>query len=183
MPAVVAACTCLLLWMIPLPSPAARPYRIAGARKDARGRWRPVERLEQTRGGVSFRIGFLDAGARRSVLRAALGRDVDLLPGRVDEARPGYLVFVLELRNGSGRDVLFNPGQARLASEKGDMKFALDYSALYRVSRRLGERGPSLEEIASVVFDRAVTIRPGGSVRKLLAFEAPREDRYRTLEV
>ena len=161
----------------------ARPYHISGANKDESGKWQAAEVLEHTRGGVSFQIQFLTPEASRKALKGALGRDFDLLPGRAGGHRRGYLVFVLQIANGSREDVTFNPTQARLATEKGDMEFALDYSALYEASRRLGPDGPGLDELGSALFDRSMSIRPGGSVRKLLAFEAPREDRYKTIEV
>jgi len=161
----------------------SKPYKISAARKDTRGKWSRTEILEQTRDGVAFQIKYLEAEARRAALRSAIGRDIDLFPGRSGEDRPGYLAFVLQVNNESSQDVLFNPGQARLASEKGDMKFALDYSALYEIASRAAPEPPTLDEMASAIFDRVVTIKPGGSVRKLLAFEAPKDDRYRTLEV
>ncbi len=165
------------------PAAAAKPYRIAAAVRDAEGKWRPAAELEETREGLTVNIFYLPPASRGPALQKALGRDMDLLPGRVDERRPGFHVFVLRIDNASGQDLLFNPTQARMATEKGDLKFALDYSALYEESRRLGPQGPSLDEMASVVFDRSVTIREGGSVSKLLAFEAPRDDHYKRLEV
>jgi len=177
----------LLLALLPaaaVPAQAAKKhYRISGAEKDADGKWQPVEELSATIGGMSFTIRFLEPEARVAAIRSVLSRDLDLLPGRVDERHPGYLVFLLEADNGTGAQVHFNPGQARLASDKGDMKFALDYSALYEVARRAGPAAPSFDEMAAMLFDRGVTIEPGGSVRKLLAFEAPSEDKYKTLEV
>jgi hypothetical protein len=162
---------------------ASKPYHIAGGRRDAERKWQEVDQLDQTLKGVTFRIRFLDAATARGAIAKGLGRDLDLLPGRVDERAPGYLVFVLEVANDAAQDVNFNPGQARLATDKGDMNFALDYSALYGVAMRLGPDAPSLEVLATIFFDRAVTIRPGGSVRKLLAFEAPKEDRFKGFEV
>jgi len=162
---------------------AAKPYKISGANRDERGKWQPTEVLEQTRSGVVFQMQFLEPDAARRVLSSMLGRDVDLLPGRLGERRRGYLVFVLQIANASPADVTFNPTQARLSTEKGDMEFALDYSALYDASRLLGPDGPGLEQMATAIFDRSLTIKPEGSVRKLLAFPAPREDKYKTIEV
>lgn len=167
--------------LVPALAIAAKPYRIAGAQKGAEG-WQPEEVLEQSRNGVAFQIRFLEPETRRQTMEKALGRDLDLLPGRLDERRPGYLVFALQIDNRSPEDVHFNPGQARLASDKGDLKFALDYTALFEVARRLPDP-PELDQLGSILFDRPVTIRSGGSVRKLIAFDAPREDRYRTLDV
>jgi len=141
--------------------------------------------LEESRDGVSCEIKYLDVEARRSAIASSLGTPVELFPARgaVGEKRPSYLVFALQMTNNSAEDVTFNPTQSRLSTEKGDMEFALDYSAVYERLRTMGDGAPEMDDVAKVLFDRVVTLRPGGSARKLLAFEAPREDRYRTLQV
>jgi len=163
--------------------PGSKPYRIAGASKDEAGKWTPAEVMELKREGVTYQTQYLTTEEARAALKRAIGKDLDLLPGRIEDRRRGYLVFVLQIDNGSALDVIFNPNQARLSTEKGDMEFALDYSALYEASRLLGPEAPGLDELATAFFDRAVSIKPAGSVRKLLAFEAPREDRYRIMQV
>src|SRR5882672_4489218 len=140
---------------------AAKPSHIAGARRNADHKWEAVDLIAVTQQGVAFEIGYLDPEGARRALKSTVGRDVDILPGRVDEHRPGYLVFVLQITNGSAQDLVFNPGQARLATDKGDMKFALDYSALYEIAVRIGPDAPSLEELDRAIFDRSVTVTPG----------------------
>jgi hypothetical protein len=162
---------------------AAKPYRLAAVDRDAKGKPRPADLIRQMALGATFEIGYLDEAARRGAISSALGRDLDLLPGRVDEQRRGYLVFVLKVTNDSGADLLFNPGHARLASDKEDLSFALDYTGLYKVIQRIGAQAPSLEELGTILFDREVTIQPGGSVRKLLAFEGPRDEWFHELNV
>jgi hypothetical protein len=147
-----------------------------------------VDVIEETRDGLSCQIKYLDAEARRSVLGSSLGTPLDLFPvraagGKEAAAAPSYLVFVLEMTNGTSEDVTFNPAQSRLSTEKGDMKFALDYTAMYERLRALGAEAPGVDDLQRVVFDRVVTLRPGGSARKLLVFESPRDDRYRTIQV
>ena len=181
---IIAIVLPLLAMQAAAPSRAAsKSYRISAVQPDPEKRWAPVEELAQTRRDVGFKIRFLEPVARRKAIHSVLGRELDMFPGRVDEAHPGYLVFIMQIDNGGREDVYFNPGQARLLTDRGDMKIALDYSALYEACRPLGNAAPSLDELASVVFDRAVTITPGGSVRKLLAFEAPKEDKYRGFQV
>ncbi len=162
---------------------AAKPYSISAVRKDEAGKWQKADVLEETRLGVGFEIKFLDPAATRAAVKTGLGKDLDLLPGRIDEHKPGFLVFVLQVNNNGQQDVYFNPTQARMTSDRGDVKFALDYSALFEVARKLGPAAPSLDDLAAIAFDRAVEIRPGGSVRKLIVFDAPREDVYKGLEV
>lgn len=162
---------------------AAHPYRLAGAALDADGKWQAVEFQKQTHGRASFEIRLLDDATRRETFKSALGRELDPFPGRVDETHPGYLVFVLQVNNDAAEDLVFNPGQARIATNHEVREFALDYSALYEVAHKLGPQAPTLDELAGMIFDRTVTIRPGGSVRKLLVFEGPRDEAWKDLEV
>lgn len=163
---------------------AAHPYRLSGAVHDAEGKWQPVEIQKQTLGKASFEIRLLDDATRREAFKTALGREVDPFPGRIDETRRYYFVFVLQVNNDSdSADIVFNPGQARIATNNEVREFALDYSALYEVASKTGPHAPTLDELASMTFDRVVTIRPGGSIRKLLIFAGPRDDAWKDLEV
>ena len=172
---------CLTILLVVL---AAKPYRLAGAARDAEGKWQSVETIKQVAGRTSFEIRLLDDATRRETFKTALGREVDPFPGRVDETHPGYLVFVLQVNNdAAAEDLIFNPGQARIATNQEVREFALDYSALYEVTRKLGPKAPTLDELAAMIFDRTVTIRAGGSVRKLLVFEGPGDDAWKDLEV
>lgn len=181
--AVSALCVLVSALQGPVLRAAAKPLHLAAAAKNAEGKWTPVKMHEALSRGITFQIRYLDPPSARAAIERGLSRPLDLLPGWKSEKRPGFVVFVLQLDNGSEEEILFNPGQSRLATEKGDMKFALDYTALYESSRRLGSAGPTMEEMAEIFFDRVVAIKPGGSVRKLLAFEAPTEDRWKTAQV
>ena len=172
---------CLTILLVVL---AARPYRLAGAIRDANGKWQSVEIIKQVNGHTSYEIRLLDDATRREAFKTALGREVDPFPGKVDERHPGYLVFVLQVNNhATDEDLVFNPGQARMATNNEVREFALDYSSLYEVANKLGPKSPTLDELAGMIFDRTVTIRPGGSVRKLLVFEGPRDEEWKDLEV
>lgn len=162
---------------------AQKPYRIAAAERDAEGEWLPKADHSALSRGVAVHLKYLEHEAARATIEKGLSRPIDLLPARRDEKRPGFLVFVLQIDNHGEEPIQFNPGQARFATEKGDMKFALDYTALYEVARRFGPAGPTIDEMAAIFFERAIPIAPGGSVRKLLAFHAPTEDRWKTAEV
>ena len=163
---------------------ASHPYRIGGAMRDADGKWRSVEIIKEVHGKTSFEIRLLDDATRREAFKTALGREMDPFPSRVDELHPGYFVFVLQVNNDSpSDDLVFNPGQARLVTKNEVREFALDYSALYEVASKLGPDAPTLDELASTIFDRTVTIRPGGGVRKLLIFERPRDEEWKDMEV
>lgn len=162
---------------------AMKPYRIAAALRSKEGKWIPGTTHEVLSRGVRFQIRYLDPIPGRAVIERGLSRTIDLLPGWRDEKNPGFILFVLQLDNDSEEEIHFNPGQARLVTEKADIKFALDYTSLFEVAKRFGVSAPTLDEMGAVVFDRVMTLKPGGSVLKLLAFESPTEDRWRTAEV
>ncbi|MGH9867390.1 MAG: hypothetical protein ACREAA_04390 [Candidatus Polarisedimenticolia bacterium] len=180
--------TCVLLAMMPATAVLAakdRPYRIAGAQRGPDKEWVPVDVMEQANRGVACQIRYLAPEARTDALKSAVNSSMELFPGRAAEknGHPGYIVFVLEMANQTTEDVMFNPGQARMVTEKGDMKFPLDYTAVHERLSSLGPGAPEVDEVAAAVFDRTVTLRPGGSVRKLLVFDAPREDTFKTIQV
>lgn len=157
-------------------------YRIAGESRNEEGDRVPKEVLTYGASGIQVAIRYLDGAARISALSSVLGREYDLFPER-SEGERGHLVFVLEIRNGSEEDLHFEPGQSRLFTERLDAEFPFDYTRLYqRVSHLPGEP-ISLGDLEKAVFGRATMIRPGGSVRKLLVFRGPAEDKYKKIEV
>jgi len=162
---------------------APKPYVISGALLNADKKWEAREVMGRQVAGVDFEMKYLDPAATRAAISRGLGREVDLLPGKVDEGRVGYLVFLAQVVNNSKTEVIFNPNMARMITDKGDYKIALDYSGIYEAANRLGPQAPSLDELAALFFDRSMSLKPGGSARKLLAFVAPTEDRFKQLEV
>jgi len=157
-------------------------YRIAGEGKDARGKVVPSDDLAFESAGISLSMRYLDGPARTSALSSVLGREVDLFPERSASSR-GYLVFVFEIRSRAVGDLIFEPGQGRLITNKYDVEFPMDYSSLYELLSHQPAGSPSLEEVRKAVYSEATTIRPGGSIRKLLVFQGPKEDRWKTLQV
>jgi hypothetical protein len=59
----------------------------------------------------------------------------------------------------------------------------MDYSSLHDLLSRQPEGGPSLEDLRKAIFSESATIRPGGSVRKLLVFPGPRDGKWKGAEV
>ncbi len=176
---------CLLLALSGSGSEAGRKakiYRIEGVSEDAEGRKVPAEVLTFSAAGVTLALRHLDGPSRRAALASVLGREVDLFPERT-ETTPGYLVFALEIQNRAPGDLIFEPGQSRLITHRLDAEFPLDYSTLFQELSRLPGEGVSLEEIERAVYSRASSIRPGGSVRKLLVFPEPGSSKYKKFEV
>ena len=169
--------------LAPAARAAQKPYRISGVEAVGKKDWAPKETLTGSQQGVTFSIRYLEPAAAREVVAAALGRDPKLLHERAGDMDPGHLAFVVQIDNATEQQVRFNPAEAWLYTDKGDTKIPLDYSALYMLGQRLGPAAPSTDEVASVFFDQEARIQPGGSVRKILAYEAPREDRFKTFEI
>lgn len=166
------------------PFAAKKPYKISGAERVSKTTWTPVETLTGTMQGVTFAIRYLEPEAARKAVATAVGRDLKLLRPRTPDMDPGHLAFVLQIDNATKQQVRFNPSEAWLYSDKGDTKIALDYSELFMLGQKLDPTvSPSTDEVASVFFDREILIDPSGSVRKILAFDAPREDKFRTFEI
>ncbi len=159
-----------------------RPYIIAGAARDGRGKTVPAETLSFESSSLRLSLRYLDASGRRSALASVLGRELNLFPERSESGR-GNLVFVMEVENRAGGDLIFEPGQSRLITDKLDAEFPLDYSSLFETLSGMPKGAPTLEEVERAVFSRAVTIRPGGAVRKLIVFPGPRSDRFRSFDV
>ena len=160
-----------------------KPYTISGATLSADKKWEPREIMERQIAGVTFEMKYLSPAEAQNAIAQGLGRSIDLLPGKVDELHVGYIVFLAQVANNSQVDVIFNPNMARMITDRGDYKIALDYSGIYEVGNRLGPEAPSLDELAALFFDRSMTLKPGGSARKLMAFVAPSEDRFKQIEV
>lgn len=177
------ALACALLCAAAALAAHPKPYTISGARLNADKKWEAHDVMERQVAGVDFEMKYLDPVAARQAIVHALGRNLDLLPGKADELRVGYLVFLTQVANNSPFDVIFNPNMARMITDRGDYKIALDYSGIFEVGSKYGTEAPTLDELAPLFFDRSVTLKPGGSARKMLVFVAPTEDRFKQLEV
>jgi hypothetical protein len=159
-----------------------RVYRISGAARDAKGKPVPTDTLVFDGAGLHLSARYLDGSLRHSALASVAAGAADLFPEPSETGR-GYLVIALGFENHGQEDVLFEPGQSRLITDRMDAEFPLDYSILYELASHAGAGAPSLEEIERAVYARAVTVRPGGSILKLLVFKSPRDSRYKKLEL
>src|SRR5262249_39735306 len=150
------------------PARAGKPkeYRISGEVKDAKGKVVPSDELTFEGQGIRLAIRYLEPADRIAAMSSVLGRDVDLFPGR-DGPSPGYAAVAFQIENRGAEDLLFEPGQCRIVTDKFDAEFPLDYSELYSLLAREPGAAPSLEEMKKVVFSESTTIKPGGAVRKL----------------
>jgi len=160
-----------------------RVWRIAGAVRDAKGKWAPAERVVFEAEKIRVSMQYLDGSSRRLALASVTGREADLFPEPSETVR-GYLVFTLEIENAAGEALFFEPGQSRFfADGRRSAEIALEYAGLYEIVAQQPPGGPSLEDAERAVYARALTIQPGGAVRKLLVFRAPRDGKWKNLEV
>ncbi len=177
--------TLLVLILLPAADAQAkkdRIYRISGSGQDEKGKPVPTEVLSTAQSGVRISIRYLDALKAGEAMASVIGGTAGIFHERTATSR-GHLVFALQIENESGFDLLFEPGQGRLITNRSDAEFPLDYTGLYDLLRTLPGGAPDLDEIEKAVYSRAATIRSGGSVRKLLVFDGPRDERFKKLEI
>lgn len=172
----------LLTTGIPVHARKETTTRIAGVGENEKGKPVPVDVLSTTAAGVRVAITYMDSERASRALGTMVEGDTSIFRPRTDSS-PGHLVFAVEIDNQSGSDVLYQPGQGRLVTDRTDAKFPMDYTMLYRLLAGHPGGAPPLEEVEKAVYSRAMTIRSGGSVRKLLVFEGPRDGKFKKLEV
>jgi hypothetical protein len=159
-----------------------RVYRIAGEVLDEKKKPVPADVLTFDSMGVHVGIRYLDDPMRQTALAGVLGGSANLFP-EVSSTSGGFLVFAVEIQNNGKLDLIYEPGQGRLITEKMDTVIPLDYARLYASIPPGARDGLSIELIERAIYARAATIVPGGSVRKLLVFERPFDDRFRKIEL
>jgi hypothetical protein len=160
----------------------SKPRRIAGVTRDEGGKLVPAEVLSFRSSGLEIAVRYLDGPQRRSALSSVLGRELALFT-EPSESSKGHLVFALEIRNGGQAELLFEPGQSRLVTNKLDAEIPLDYTMLHMVLSRSPHMEVSLEDLEDAVFSRATSVKPGGAVRKLLVFDSPMDPTYKKFEI
>lgn len=143
------------------------PYTIVPAVGDPKGP--PVTtKVQIHHDGVSAEISYVTGATRRRMMKATL--DIDFDPFATPSDRePFFHTFLLSLENNSSRELLFNPSTVRLVTNKEQVAYAIDYSTLYQSVGR--SKNLTMAQISRIAYDRSVTLRPGGKIRKLLIFE------------
>jgi len=95
----------------------------------------------------------------------------DELPGLFSELHSaGYVFLTVRVENLSDARVIFKPSYIRLTTDALDYSAPLDYTDLYEVARERGDPGEILTPVREKFYDLDVTLRPGGSVERLLVF-------------
>ena len=161
----------LLLWA---PATGARdkkrsgPYTIVPAVGVATAMSGGVETVTVVREGLTAEISYVTGAPRRRMVEATLGIALDPFappPG----IEPKLHTVLLSLRNTEKHRRHLNPTTCRLVTNTDQVTYGADYTLLYQAFG--SERVLTMEQVQKIVYDRPLTIDPGGKVKKLLVFE------------
>jgi len=118
-----------------------------------------------------------DGPERRRLTGEATGRpgetadSFDLLASRGVPC----LVVLAEVRNDSQEPLSFNPQNILLVTDRPDLVAPLDDTRAWEELREAGLPADSLlPDIQKVIYDTALTLKPGQSVSRLLAYPLPK---------
>lgn len=121
-----------------------------------------------THEGLVITLRYLDESNRIQYLRAsgreALARGISELP---------LSTFLLQVINKSGSEVVVDPARIRFVTGAGPMLGPVSYAHLYMALPRGVGRQAVLQELQGVVFDKPVTVSPGGRESGLVFFDRP----------
>jgi hypothetical protein len=127
--------------------------------------------------GYSMRLQLINDEQRLAYIEHSTGLTIDpFAPRRGDP--PRYITFVLEIENSAEIDLLFNPRQSwlmtnRKVTSRKDIQTPLmmsDLSFQYRQAGR--ELPPAYERVSRALFENTVSVAPGRSTSGLLIYRA-----------
>lgn len=161
----------LLLWV---PSSGAKdrkrtgPYTIVPAVGVATSMSGGIEMVTAVREGLTAEISYVTGAPRRRMVEATLGIALDpFAPPPGSELK--LHTILLSLRNTEGQTRHLNPTTCRLVTNTDQVTYGADYTLLYQAFG--SGRVLTMGQVQKIVYDRPLTIDPGGKVRKLLVFE------------
>jgi len=164
----------LLLLLLCLPATGAKdrkktgPYTIVpavGVQTAING---GIETVTVLREGLTAEISYVTGAPRRRMVESTLGLALDpFAPPPGSDLK--LHTILLTLRNSEGQRRHLNPATCRLVTNTDQVTYGADYTLLYQAFG--SGRVLSMEQVQKIVYDRPLTIDPGGKVRKLLVFE------------
>lgn len=132
--------------------------------------------------GLSITVEFLEPGARASFLRKAASGAADpfaVPPGRQEIYHAVRVVF----ENQSNADVVFQPGNVMLITDKKAPQYAIDLTDIYRAAvHQDGDTDQVFDRLAPAIFDSSTEIPKGRSLERLLVF-GPLRPKWKELRV
>ena len=158
----------LVLWVDPAGAKKKHlPYTIVPAVGSRTEMGAGVEIVRVHRGDLTGEVSYVSGIARRRMMQATLNIDFDPFATPPGQA-PRFHTFLVYLQNNSAHDLFFNPTLSRVVTDRDDHEYAREYSYLYETLGRA--TGLEMDQIQKVVYDRPMTLRPGGKAKKLLVF-------------
>jgi hypothetical protein len=119
---------------------------------------------------VMVSVEYADPARREQYLKEidAGFRDPFATPGRPDRC----LTFVVAFDNKAAEDVVFQPGNVVLITNRGEQAFPLDVTDFYLRAERTGagDLQKVIDRTTEVIFDSSTTIPSGQKRVRLLAF-------------
>ena len=151
----------------------ARPYRIIPGPYDrkhiADGNTPLASRFSLL--GLTVRVAPLDRDARASfveTVRPGTDDPFATSPGRPERS----LTFRVLFDNASESDVVFQPGNVVLITDRKHQGFPIDITDLYLQAERagVGDAQRAVNKVVELMFDSSTTIRSGRKMERLLVF-------------
>jgi hypothetical protein len=121
--------------------------------------------------GLTVLVDFLEPPARRAFIET-LDPDADdpfaVAPGRPER----YHAFRVTFDNDSRGDVIFQPGNVLLITDRQEQQFPVDLTDLYRLAVRAEAADPErmVDRVNGLIFDSSTTIPRGERLSRLLLF-------------
>jgi hypothetical protein len=110
--------------------------------------------------------------ARRAEFLKTIGADV-ADPFAVSPGRPDPVVAFIVTFDNKGRDqVVFNPGNVAMVTDKNERSFPLDMTDMYMSAERRGveDLQAVIDNSSAVLFDSSTIIPSGGGMSRLVVF-------------
>jgi len=122
--------------------------------------------------------------ARRAEFLKSIGADIDdpfaAAPGRPDRV----VAFIVTFNNQSRDQVVFNPGNVTLVTDKGESAFPLDMTDMYMSAEQHGveDLQAVIDRSSAVMFDSSTVIPAGKGLSRLVVFR-PIEGKWKQFKV
>ncbi len=124
-------------------------------------------------GGLTVLVDLLDSALRAEFIKSLnpprYGDPFAPPPGTPER----YHTFRVRFDNQSPADVIFQPGNVILVTDRNEQQFPIDLTDVYRQAVRAGGADPEamMARVQSLIFDSSTTIPTGSRLSRLLVFE------------
>jgi len=133
--------------------------------------------------GVAISVEFLGPEARAAFVRTAVPGASD--PFAAPPGRPEiYHAVRVTFENDSSVDVVFQPGNLVVYTDRKVQEFGIDLTDLYRVAAGAGVDDPQavIDRVAPLIYDSSTTIPKGKKMERLVLF-GPLQGKWKEIQV